>query len=246
MKIPSILATTLLLTSEVVVGQTPTAVTSPDPQTNNMQDPAKIQQYTRSLEAMRADNPYKGVSGSPYLVTRWLPATITTRTKAVMQAVPLKYDVLEQHLLTRDPQKGDSMQLNDDFVVSFVLTDPNRPQQKREFRRFLEAPVPAQTREFVEVLHQGKYTLLKQYGKEVQRVGYKDAANFDDRPTAIDDKVTYYLARANGPAMPIKLKLKALQSAAPDLASALKEASGKQAIATEDEVIVLLQAVDKP
>ena len=246
MKTVHVLAATLLLTSEVAVAQTPSAVTSPDPQTNNMQDPSKIQQYTRSLEAMRADNPYKGVSGSPYLVPRWLPATITTRTKAVMQAVPLKYDVLQQRLLTRDPQKGDSMLLQDDFVVSFVLTDPNRPQEKRQFRRFLEAPNPAQSREFVEVLHQGKYTLLKQYTKEVQRAGYKDAANFDDTPTAIDDKTAYYLAHANGPAMPIKLKLKALQTAAPDLASALKEASGKQPISTEDEVIVLLQAVDKP
>jgi hypothetical protein len=195
---------------------------------------------------MRDDSPFKGISGSPYLVPRWLSAVITTRSKTVMDTVPLKYDVLRQRVLIRDQQKGDSLQVEDNLIASFVLTDPEQAQEKREFRRFLEAPEPEQAREFVEVLHRGKYTLLKQYKKDIQTAGYASAYLYDESPKAIEDKVVYYLARPNGSAVPVKLKMKALQSAAPELASALKEASRKQSIAKEEDAVALLHAVDKP
>ena len=236
----------LLLTSQIAVGQSPTMVSSPDPQTNNMQDPSKIAQYTRGLEAMRDDSPFRGVSGSPYLEPRWLTAVITTQSKTVMQAVPLKYDVLRQRVLVRDPQKGDSLQVDENLIASFVLTDPGQLQDQRTFRRFTEAPVPAQAREFVEVLHQGKYALLKRYAKDIQQAGYSNAYLYDESPRAIEDKVTYYLTRTSGSAVPVKLRLKALQTAAPELSAALKEAGRKHPIVTEADAVALLQAVDRP
>ena len=246
MKLLFFCVTGLLLASQVAVCQTLISVTSLDPQTNNLQDPSKIYEYTKSLEAMRDDSPYKGVSGSPYLVPRWLSAVITTKSKTVMPATQLKYDVLRQRVLILDQQKGDSLQLDDNLIASFVLTDPGQPQEQRAFRRFAEAPESEQAREFVEVLHQGKYTLLKRYTKDIQTAGYSNAYLYDESPKAIEDKSTYYLARANGPTVPVKLKVKALQKAAPELATALREAGRKQSISQEQDAIALLQAVDKP
>ncbi|GGF13474.1 hypothetical protein [Hymenobacter cavernae] len=218
-------------------------------QNNNLTNPVNIQENINSIvkgsAAMTMDNRYAGVTGTPYLVPRWLSADITTRQKKVVAALPLKYDVLQQQLLMRDPQKGDSLLLDENLVTSFVLSDPSRMHDKRQFRRFLEAPNPAQSREFVEVLHQGKYALLKQYNKTLDKANYKGAYSVDQRSDEIQDKITYYLARSAGPAVPVKLNLKALQAAAPDLASALKEEGSKRPAKTEDDVVALLGAVDK-
>ena len=188
-------------------------------QNNNLNNSANIQENMNSIlkgsAGMTMDNRYEGLSGTPYIIPRWLSATITTRQNKVMEAVPLKYDVLQQYLLMRDPQKGDSLVLDSNAITSFVLNDPSRLPEKRTFRHFLEAPNPAQSREFVEVLHQGKYTLLKQYSKEVQKASYKGAYSADRRADEIRDKTTYYLLGANQVATPVKLSLKALQAAAP-------------------------------
>jgi hypothetical protein len=218
-------------------------------QNNNLNNSPNIQENMNSIvkgsAGMTMDNRYEGITGTPYLVPRWLWATITTRQKKTLDAVPLKYDVLEQHLLMRDPQKGDSMLIDDNAVASFVLSDPARVPEKREFRRFLEAPNPAQSREFVEVLHQGKYTLLKQYSKEIQKASYKGAYGADRRSDDILDKTTYYVLGAGNSATPTKLNLKALQTAAPELAQALKEEASKRPSRTEKELVELLAAVDR-
>ncbi|WP_324671128.1 hypothetical protein [Hymenobacter sp. GOD-10R] len=218
-------------------------------QNNNLNSSANIQENLNSIAkgsaGMTMDNRYEGVTGTPYLVPRWLAATVTTRQKQVLEAVPLKYDVLGQHLLMRDPLKGDSMVLDDNAVASFVLNDLSRVPEKRTFRRFLEAPNPAQSREFVEVLHQGKYTILKQYNKEIQKANYKGAYGADRRSDDIQDRITYYVLGAGKAAIPTKLNLKALQTAAPDLAAALKEEASKRPSRSESDLVALLQAVDK-
>jgi len=217
-------------------------------QNNNLSNSPNIQENLNSIvkgsAGMTMDNRYEGITGTPYLVPRWLSATVTTRQKKVVEALPLKYDVLGQHLLMRDPQKGDSMLLDDNAIASFVLSDPSRIPEKREFRRFLEAPNPAQAREFVEVLHQGKHTLLKQYSKEIQKASYKGAYGADRRSDDIRDKTTYYLLSAGKAAVPVKLSLKALQAAAPELAAALKDEASKRPARTEVDLVAVLAAVD--
>lgn len=220
-------------------------------QNHNLSNSANIQEnmtaIMRGSAAVGMDNRYEGLRGSPYVITRWLPATLTTRQKVEVKGVILKYDAYQQHLLMRDPQKGDSLQLDDNMIASFVLTDPTRIPMEREFRRFLEAPEPAQSREFVEVLHQGRYTLLKQYGKKLSAANYKGAYNAaDQRHDELLDQPVYYLLRPNAGLVTIKPTLKGVQAAAPELAAALKaradlsKVSGKN----ETEVATLLRAVD--
>jgi len=199
------------------------------------------------------DTRYEGLRGSPYAVARWLPAVITTSHDAVLQPVPLKYDVFQRRLLMRNPQKGDSIQLNDNLIKSFVLTDALLPDlatgqpYERHFRRFLEAPEMRQQAEFVEVLHAGKqYTLLKRYVKKLDQASYKGAYSSDKRYDELLDKNEYYLRRPDGTLETMKPTLKALQAAAPKLADALKAEAGKQKIngKSDAELARLLNAVD--
>ncbi|UYZ64591.1 hypothetical protein [Hymenobacter weizhouensis] len=184
-----------------------------------------------------------GTIGSPYADPRWLPARITLTSKVPLAPVPLKYDVLNRRLLMRPVNRpADSLVLDDRTVVRFELEEPGG--RRRLFRRFEEAPVPTQRPDYVEVLHEGKYTLLKRYAKAVQKADYQGAYSADRRFDEVLDRPTYYLRRPDGSAVPVKLSLKALQAAAPELAPALKSAPNASAAKTEAEWAAVLAAAD--
>ena len=207
----------------------------------------------RGAPTVVPDTRYEGLRGSPYVVARWLPATITmTRSHVVLPPVALKYDVFRHRLLMRTPPKGDSLQLDENLIESFVLTDallPNpatgRPAE-RYFRRFLEAPELQQRLEFVEVLHAGKYALLKRYVRKLEKADYQGAYNTDRRYDELTSKEEYYLRRPDGKLELLKPTLKALESAAPRLAGALKAEADKQKTNGKSEVdlVRLLDVVD--
>ncbi|MBW3128685.1 hypothetical protein [Hymenobacter profundi] len=206
-----------------------------------------INSIARGGQGYTIDTRYQGLVGSPYAIARWLPAVVTTDHDVKLQPVLLKYDVVQQLLYARQPTRTDSMLLNENRVKSFVLTDATGTVPERRFRRFVEAPEPAQGREFVEVLHEGKYTVLKQYQKKLEQASYKGAYSQDKRYDELVTKETYYLRRPDGKVVPInKLTLKALQSAAPELAAKLKsEADRNKSMGkSEADLIALLRVVD--
>lgn len=191
----------------------------------------------------------EGVKGSPYVNKNWLPARLQMRNGVPMAPVPLKYDVLNHRLLMLPFQRKDSLILNDRQLVSFVLEEPAQPLQParlRTFRRFAEAPVSAQKDDYVEVLHQGRYTLLKRYVKLIRKANIQGAYNTGERFDEIEDKNAYYLLRPDGQLVPVKLGLKPLQAAAPELSAALKAAPGASAAKTDDDWAAVLQKIDKP
>jgi len=192
--------------------------------------------------------------GSPYADNRWLPAHLTTVANVALPSVPLKYDVLNQRLLMRPLERpNDSLQLDDSQLVSFALDLPGAPgtpsTATKIFRRFSESPVPTQRAEYVEVLHQGAYTLLKRYVKTVRKA--TPHTSFDTSPMRdeILDKPTYYLCLPGGGVIGgavhlNKLNLKALQEAAPQLGTALAAVPGAATAATEAEWATALAAAD--
>ena len=189
-----------------------------------------------------------GLIGSPYVDNRWLPARITLNNKIPLAAVPLKYDVLEQRLLMRTVERpNDSLQLDDRRVVQFVLLEPGFAQglgRQRTFRRFEEAPLAKNRPDYVEVLHEGRYTLLKHYVKSLKKADFQGAYSSDRRYDEIEDKTVYYLRTPEAQVLPVKLALKPLQAAAPALAAALKTAAGKQNPKTDADWAAVLNAAD--
>ena len=197
----------------------------------------------------------KLIYGSPFADDRWLAASMLTTSNATMPKVLLKYDVLNKQLLMRPmAPHSDSIRLDDSQLISFELEEPvargsvAAPAAKRPFRRFLEAPSPVQRAEYVEVLHQGKYELLKQYVKAVRtappRNGFETSTVHDE----ITDKPVYYIcvpdANVAGSAVKVKLNQKAIQAAAPKIAAALATAPGVATAKTEAEWVAVLAAAD--
>ncbi|UOQ76788.1 hypothetical protein MUN84_20145 [Hymenobacter sp. 5516J-16] len=191
----------------------------------------------------------EATKGSPYADKRWLPARLRMSNNVPLAPVPLKYDVLNQRLLMRPVSRpNDSLQLDDRLLASFELEEPalnTAGTRRRVFRRFAEAPVPTQRGEYVEVLHEGKYVLLKRYAKVLRKADYQGAYSTDRRYDEIEDKPMYYLRHPNGSVVPVKLTLKAMQSAAPELSAALKAAPNASAAKSDAEWAAVLAAADK-
>lgn len=188
-----------------------------------------------------------GLIGSPYVDSRWLPARLQMASGLPLAPVPLKYDVLNRRLLMLPYNRKDSLILDDRRLVSFELQEPARgaqPARLRKFRRFAEAPVATQKAEYVEVLHEGSYSLLKRYAKTLRKANYQGAYSSGERYDEVEDKTTYYLRRPDGVVVPVKLGLKPLQAAAPALAEALKSAPGAATAKTEADWAAVMAAVD--
>lgn len=188
-----------------------------------------------------------GVNGSPYLDKRWLPARLQMANKIELAPVPLKVDVLERRLLMRPFNRpNDSLVLDDRLLVGFTLDEPAglQPARVRKFRRFVEAPVASQQMEFVEIVHEGKFTLLKRYAKTLRQANYQGAYSTGNRYDEIEDKTQYYLKRFDGTLVPLKLTLKMLQAAAPQLAAPLKAAPRAGQAKTDADWAAVLNEVD--
>ncbi|WBO85603.1 hypothetical protein [Hymenobacter yonginensis] len=190
----------------------------------------------------------EGTVGSPYADTRWLTARLSMTNNRPVAPVPLKYDVLNSRLLMRSVNRPtDSLQLDDNLVAGFVLEEPalaGQPVRQRQFRRFAEAPQPALRGKYVEVLHQGRYTLLKQYDKVLRKAQLEGGYSSTTRSDEIADKNTYYLVSPDGKIQPVKLTMKGLQAVAPELAASLKAVPAAQSARTDADWGRVLAGVD--
>lgn len=208
-----------------------------------------------NLDALVAGSPTvvprgstEGVNGSPYVDNRWLTAYITLSNKVPLAPIPLKYDVLNRRLLMRPINRpNDSLQLDDGRVVRFELEEPAtgaKGKTKRLFRRFEEATEPRHRASYVEVLHEGRYSLLKHYNKVLRKANNSGAYNTGERYDEVEDKNSYYLRLPNATVVPVKLNSKALQLAAPELATGLKESAAAKTAKTDAEWAAVLKAID--
>ena len=220
----------------------------PDPNMTGAAAQANLNALTAGAPTVVPRGTRDGVKGSPYADNRWRMAQITLSNHLPLAPVPIKYDVLEQRLLMHKPAPSlDSLQLDDRLVQQFVLLNPStgdlaaRPQV---FRRFTEAPRPADRASYVEVLHQGRYALLKHHRRTLKKANYQGAYSSDNHYDEIEDHSDYFLSANEAPAQPVKLALKSLQQAAPALAEALKSAAAAQHPRTEADWGLVLDLAD--
>ncbi|WP_201984671.1 hypothetical protein [Hymenobacter rubidus] len=205
---------------------------------------ANINELTKGATHLLTRRP--NLIGSPFAEDKWLIANVLMNNKLSLRPMLLKYDVLEHRLIMRQPEPSqDSIELDDRQVASFVLNEPASnlgPARQRLFRRFEEAPRFRQ-RDYVEVLHEGRYALLKHYQKKIKSDSFQGFASNGIPPDEIVDESLYYLRTPEGTLTPVKLSLKALQTAAPALSDALKTAAAKKP-RTEAEWSAVLNAAD--
>ncbi|GAB2964503.1 hypothetical protein GCM10027048_37510 [Hymenobacter coalescens] len=191
--------------------------------------------------------PRRDVQGQIFFQRTWQPGEIIlTNTKQRIGNILLQYDAYGAQLLAV-PQKGrrDTLLLNTNSIQGFVVQDELIPNRVHTFRRFDNAPRPDQQHKYVEVLHDGKYSLLKRHGRQIYRGDDGRVFNSGRNYDRIEEHVTYFLSRPDGSAVQVKLNAKAISNAAPALAAAIKTEMERQPAKTEMEVVALLRNVDK-
>lgn len=206
-----------------------------------------LQALTQGAAAVLPRASIDGTVGSPYADSRWLPAQLHLNNNLPLAPVLLKYDVLDHRLLMRPPARAtDSLQLDDARVVSFMLQEPTTtlgPGRQRLFRRFAEAPLAKQRPDYVEVLHEGRYSLLLHRVKTLKKADIQGAYSSNNHFNEIEDHLTYYVRAPDATVQPVKLVLRALQTAMPPLADALKTAAARSP-KTEADWAAVLNAAD--
>ena len=229
----------LLSAAGTALGQAPAAGQSGAEMNVNVQ--ALVQGRPAMLPSSSADT-----KGSPYVLDKWVPGRLRLSNNVVLAALPLKYDVLNRRILMREDFKTqDSLQLDDRQVVSFTLDEPATPlapAQVRLFQRFSDSPDVGYRSAYAEIVHQGRYTLLKLYGKKLLVADHQTPYGSNRRENDIENRTQYFLRRPDASVVLVKLNLRALMAAAPDLAAKLAQAN--PAPKTDADWSVALGAAD--
>lgn len=236
----------LALPAAPALAQEPLNVRLPDANAGVMLRPSD--KLTNQLQG-KMDHAYgsawRHLEGQPWIQRSWQPGQVMM-PKSRLDNVLLKYDAYGQQLLAVTKGKTDTLLLDHRLVQGFVMQDESGPGRQLTFQRFDNAPQPEQRLNFVEVLHAGKYSLLKHHGRQLHRGNDGVVLNGDSNNDRIAEVYTYYLSRPDGTAVPVKLNAKAISAAAPDLAAAIKtQLASKKADNNEAGMANLLQMVDK-
>ncbi|MCC3160006.1 hypothetical protein LJ737_22405 [Hymenobacter sp. 15J16-1T3B] len=192
--------------------------------------------------------PRRNIEGQPFFQRTWQPGEIVlVNTKQRIGNILLQFDVFAQQLLAI-PRKGktDTLLLNTNIIQEFVVQDELIPDRLHRFRRLDNLQRTNQPWEYAEVLHEGKYSLLKRHGRQLYRSDAGKVFNSGRVQDRIVEDFSYFLQCPNGSIVPVKLNAKALSNAAPDLAAAINAelTQRKLSARNELEVVALLQAVD--
>ncbi|QDA58670.1 hypothetical protein [Hymenobacter jejuensis] len=222
-----------------------------DPAKMGVQANENLKDLTRGANVIAYDNRYEGIRGTPFAFSRWLPADLVMTSNAKLHVGALKFDAYQQQFYIKSPDKRDSLLIDSRRIARFTLIDSGafEPATQgpwvHQFRRFAEAPVSMQANEFVESLYEGRYALLKRYGKQLVKANYMGAYSQDRRTDEMIDQIQYFLRRPTGSVVGIKLNTKSLAAAAPELAAPLQGETGHRQIGTEQELITFLRTLDK-
>ena len=224
MKLLKVFCAFLFLSGTNLTAQAQTPALSQSGADMNVNIQSLVQGRPASLPSGSADT-----KGSPYAIDQWLTGRLRLASNVRLAPLPLKYDVLNRRLLMRENyQSRDSLQLNDTQVVSFALDEPATPlapARTRLFQRFTDSPDVGYRSAYAEILHQGRYTLLKVYAKRLIMADYQSPYGANRRENEIENRQLYFLRRPDASVVPVKLNLRALMAAAPDLAAKLAQAS---------------------
>lgn len=132
---------------------------------------------------------YSDTKGTPYFLDNWTKGTVKLINENTFKDVDLKFNLVEQQLIFKDPKSGTPLGFKDD-VKEFKLILKESPEESALFRKgFSESP---QT--FYQVLADGTVQLVKRQSKVV-----KETREFNSASTVKSFNVVtdYYLVKGD-------------------------------------------------
>lgn len=183
------------------------------------------------------------VRGNPFLLTGWLPASLSLVGNTAATPTTLRYDTYRQELRVRRPQ-GDSVVVPLNRVKEFSLTGLNR-----RFVCYPAATLPTEVAgTCAEVLADGTHIQLLKFWRKKLVKQPSDQGSYASNATTdvLEENTSYYLRwPADSHLTMVRLKRNSLEQALsrqPAALTALKAYKG--GLGTEAEVAAAVRAID--
>lgn len=142
---------------------------------------------------------YSDTKGTPYLTDSWAKGSVKLGDGSTFKGVDLKYDLVEQRLIFKDPKSGTPMGFKED-VKEFTLIVK---ESKEEFALFRKG-FSAEPGTYFQVLADGTVQLIKKQSKVVKVTREFNSASTVKSFNVLTD---YYLVKS-GRLIRIKKSLK--------------------------------------
>ncbi|MFN7119682.1 MAG: hypothetical protein ACK4TA_23000 [Saprospiraceae bacterium] len=206
-----------------------------------------VSPYNRGAKGF--DLRYEGVRGTPLLFDDWQTAKIQLADRDTFGATAKINVDLEQNLLILQLPGEKVGQVSPYKLKAFKIEDAaSRQTQLWTVLREKEVEGTTNSQEkFYELLHQGKFTLLKSVKKTFKRANYKEAYSIGARYDEYIKGVDYWLREGDKPFQEIKLKRKSLDEVLSRYASRMERIIKNQKlnVSEEKDVIKLLTALEE-
>lgn len=213
-----------------------------DPE-QNLRSLANLSPY--SVGAQGFDNRYEGIRGNPLLFDNWQEGNIHfVKQDTMSMLVKFNVDLVKQVVIVQ-LRDGSIGQIGATTIKAFQRKEERKPS--RRWVVFSEKEVEkinSVRLKFYEVLHEGKYQLLKSTEKQLKKASYEGAYNNGERYDEFLTEVYYWLRGDGVVYKKVKIKRKDIESALPESAIPLAKTQ-KLDLNNENDVIQLLSALDK-
>jgi hypothetical protein len=183
------------------------------------------------------DKRYEGVRGTPFFSEKWQKGSVTMKNGKKIDKLDLKIDLFNHDVIMKRPN-GDSIIIFAHTVDQVSLDDLNDGSVHvfKKSGSFKEAgPKDA----FVEVLYEGKYTLLAERKKTIVKASYTGAYNTGKPYDEFKDEIAYYLKKQDKNPIKIKLSRKSVLDELENHQGELKSFISKENIDFKNEMDVV-------
>ncbi|WP_443943688.1 hypothetical protein ACJVDH_12245 [Pedobacter sp. AW1-32] len=132
-------------------------------------------------------NTYENISGSPYLFENWIKGTVTTLSGKKYNISDLKMDLIANKLLFKD-SVNEVLSFSEN-ITSFALQPDESDSKTLIFKTGFSGSKGLRASDFVQVLTEGKTTLLKKTNKIVSESRAYNSSTVDK---SITTSIVYY------------------------------------------------------
>lgn len=172
------------------------------------------------------------VEGSPWLNEEWQEGYFIKTNDERSGNFPIRYNIDRQMVAFQ--YQGRELLLNPSTVKGFVLPGEGSPQPRVFRNGFISKEHDISKKLFLEVLHEGKISLLKHHRAKLLKAISPDYSTGEYTDKFIPDN-TYYMVLGDGSMREIKLKRKHILRALPGNTRSLKSYARDHDLSFKDE-----------
>jgi len=148
-------------------------------------------------------NTYSNISGSPYLFENWMKGTVTTLSGKTHQISALKLDLVTSQLLFKGSEN--EMFTFSEEIAGIVLQSEESASRELVFKKGFSGSKGLAPSDFVQVLAEGKTTLLKKTNKIISESRAYNSSTVDK---SITTSTTYFFKNEKGELLVFSLSRK--------------------------------------